>query len=667
MLRKAATVLGLGLGAAVFVLAIAAAGALDRAELWLYDWRMRITASADDIHPDIVVVLIDDQTLRDAEPFFGRWPWPRVAHTYLFNFLARAPAKVVAFDIGIWETDVTTHNIGGTEWTGQESDAAFAEAIRASGNVVLLADVTYAAADEQVNKDVEVPDPGYRLDAPLAPRPSIVAPIAELTAASAALGHNFLAIDHDGVARRLAPFVSVDDLHVPSLGTAAALLAGGYRPDEISFDGRILRIRDKAVPTVPTLVHSSANPADEHEQLSMMIRWNAPAEIESYPTYAANQVIAAEDAILRGEKPGLDSAVFRDKIVFIGVTAAGTHDVFQTPFGTGTMPGAQLHATMADNILSGRFVGLAPGWTRIVSVVTLGVVAAALPIAWSYTLGAISTVVLGALLALTSVALFRDGTWINLAQPGAVMALSLFAGTAYRYFVEDRQKRVVQKLFGRYVSRDVYQQLIEHPERAELGGNRRDMTVLFSDIRGFTTVTEKGDPEALVAQLNEYFSRMVDIVFRHHGTVDKFVGDMVMALFGAPLDDPDHADDAVAAAVDMVRELEELNRTWAAEGRAVLDIGIGVNSGEMIAGNIGSSSIMSYTVIGDNVNLGSRLESLNKNYDSRIIISEATRARLKTAYDIRPLGDVVVKGKTRPVEIFQVVVPSPLPEKEAQT
>ncbi len=666
-MRKAAAVAGLGLGAAVFVLAIAAAGALDRAELWLYDWRMRITASADDIHPDIVVVLIDDQTLRDAEPFFGRWPWPRVAHTYLFNFLARAPAKVVAFDIGIWETDVTTHNIGGTEWTGQESDAALAEAIRASGNVVLLADVTYAAADEQVNKDVEVPDPGYRLDAPLAPRPSIVAPIAELTAASAALGHNFLAIDHDGVARRLAPFVSVGDLHVPSLGTAAALLAGGYRPDEISFDGRILCIRDKAVPTVPTLVHSSANPADEHEQLSMMIRWNAPAEIESYPTYAANQVIAAEDAILRGEKPGLDPAVFRDKIVFIGVTAAGTHDVFQTPFGTGTMPGAQLHATMADNILSGRFVGLAPGWTRIVSVVTLGVVAAALPVAWSYTLGAIATVVLGALLAWTSVALFRDGTWINLAQPGAVMALSLFAGTAYRYFVEDRQKRVVQKLFGRYVSRDVYQQLIEHPERAELGGNRRDMTVLFSDIRGFTTVTEKGDPEALVAQLNEYFSRMVDIVFRHHGTVDKFVGDMVMALFGAPLDDPDHADDAVAAAVDMVRELEELNRTWAAEGRAVLDIGIGVNSGEMIAGNIGSSSIMSYTVIGDNVNLGSRLESLNKNYDSRIIISEATRARLKTAYDIRPLGDVVVKGKTRPVEIFQVVVPSPLPEKEAQT
>jgi adenylate cyclase len=225
----------------------------------------------------------------------------------------------------------------------------------------------------------------------------------------------------------------------------------------------------------------------------------------------------------------------------------------------------------------------------------------------------------------------------------------------------------MKRLFGRYVSRDVYDQLVAHPELAELGGRRREMTVLFSDIRGFTAVTEKGSPEALVAQLNEYFSRMVEIVFRHRGTVDKFVGDMVMALFGAPLDDPDHAEHAVQAAIDMVKELGELNRSWAARGMAQLDIGVGINSGDMIAGNIGSSAIMSYTVIGDNVNLGSRLESLNKDYRTRIIISEATRTRLTNRYDVRPLGDVTVKGKSTAVAIYELKVPAPFATAEEHT
>ncbi len=182
------------------------------------------------------------------------------------------------------------------------------------------------------------------------------------------------------------------------------------------------------------------------------------------------------------------------------------------------------------------------------------------------------------------------------------------------------------------------------------------MTVLFSDIRGFTTLTERGQPDEVVGMLNEYFSSMVDLVFQHKGTLDKFVGDMVMALFGAPLDDPDHADHAVQTALAMIAELGRLNAQWKTQGRYTeLGIGIGINTGPMIAGNIGSEAIMSYTVIGDAVNLGSRLESLNKQYGTRIIISDATRERLKGLYQFRALGDVVVKGKTQPVAIFEVV------------
>ena len=212
----------------------------------------------------------------------------------------------------------------------------------------------------------------------------------------------------------------------------------------------------------------------------------------------------------------------------------------------------------------------------------------------------------------------------------------------------------MKRLFSRYVPKDVYEQLMADPARAALGGKRRTMTVLFSDVRGFTAMSEKATPEQVVGQLNEYFSRMVRVLFEHHGTLDKFVGDMVMGLFGAPLDDPEHAEHAVQAALAMTTGLDELNREWAAAGRPQLDIGIGISTGDMVAGNIGSEAIMSYTVIGDTVNLGARLESLNKDYGTRIIISEATQAALKGRYDIRPLGEVTVKGKSKPVGIFEV-------------
>ncbi len=254
----------------------------------------------------------------------------------------------------------------------------------------------------------------------------------------------------------------------------------------------------------------------------------------------------------------------------------------------------------------------------------------------------------------SSVRFFAGGLWVPLVQPLLAIVLAFVGQLAWQYFVEGREKRQVKKLFSRYVPKDVYDQLMADPNRAALGGRRRTMTVLFSDVRGFTAMSEKATPEEVVSQLNEYFSRMVQVLFDHRGTLDKFVGDMVMGLFGAPLDDPDHAEHAVQTAIAMSKALDELNREWSAAGRPVLDIGIGISTGEMVAGNIGSEAIMSYTVIGDRVNLGARLESLNKDYGTRIIISETTREALKGRYDIHPLGEVVVKGKSRPVAIYEV-------------
>jgi len=358
---------------------------------------------------------------------------------------------------------------------------------------------------------------------------------------------------------------------------------------------------------------------------------------------------------MAGQTPSLSPSIFRDKIVVIGTTASGLHDVFTVPFAAGgKMPGPQIHASVIDQLLSSRYIEPAPKVLGTALMVAASIVTAFLivflPLKWA---GPCALLLLSTVVAVAFQA-FSRGEWWPLAEPGIAWMTSVVGGLGYQYFIEGRDKRAVKRLFSRYLSPDVYALVLANPALAELGGKRRHMTVLFSDIRGFTTMTEKGQPEALVEQLNTYFSAMVDVLFEHRGTLDKFVGDMVMALFGAPLADEEHADHAVEAALAMQAKLKELNVVWKAAGLPEIATGVGVNTGDMIAGTIGSDQVRSYTVIGDAVNLGSRIESLNKQYGTTILISESTVKELKHQYDLRALGDVVVKGKSQAVAIFEV-------------
>jgi adenylate cyclase len=320
------------------------------------------------------------------------------------------------------------------------------------------------------------------------------------------------------------------------------------------------------------------------------------------------------------------------------------------------MAGMQIHATVVDNILSRSFLKLNPagdlesGMLLIASTFLVAVLGVHLGFWWA--LVAAVSVAMGDVIAVAL--LFKAGIWISSMPAGLGLLIGEFGSVSYKYFIEDRSKREIKSLFSRYVAPAVVKELIDDPSKARLGGQRRVMTVLFSDIRGFTTLSEAGRPEDVIRQLNEYLSRMVELLFAHHGTLDKFVGDMIMGLFNAPVEDPEHADHAVQMALAMIRELEVLNRKWTLEGKPTFDIGIGINTGEMIVGNVGSEKTLSYTVIGDNVNLGARLESLNKEYHSHILISESTRSQLKGKYKLNPLGEARVKGKTREVRIYQV-------------
>ena len=604
-------------------------------ELQTYDLRVAATARPAAPSDRISLVLIDDDSLRRMEPLVGRWPWPRLVHATVVDYLAAAGAKVIAYDILFAERDIRKFMVGDTEWTGEESDAALVDSTRQAGNVVHVAEASSAELIDPTRAVVEnFEAPALNVPAPPTPcvevRPRVTPPFPALAAVSNAIGHTLFTLEN-GTVRRVSPVVQVGERKIRSLSLATAAAAGATIAPAPSVDAG---------------------------QCAALVAWRGPAENPdgqpTFPYYSFYDLFRAQQEIIEGVKPGVDPALFRDRIVIVGGTGEGLKENFATPFSVGDISGPEVHANVVDSFLSNRTITRTPGWvTGLLALAGVGIVGVAGLYFNAWLTGAAAAVAL-LLLVWQSVSLFARGIWIPVTVPALAVVFAFVGDLAWKYVVEGREKRVVKKLFSRYVSKDVFEQLVANPSLAALGGSRRHMTVLFSDIRGFTTLSEKGTPEDVVSQLNQLFTRMVGVVFDHRGTVDKFVGDMIMALFGAPLDDEDHADHAVQTALAMIRALDAMNRGWEAEGKARLGIGIGINTGDMVAGNIGSETIMSYTVIGDAVNLGARLESLNKEYGTQIIISEATRARLKGQYDIHPLGDVIVKGKSQPVAIFEV-------------
>jgi len=244
--------------------------------------------------------------------------------------------------------------------------------------------------------------------------------------------------------------------------------------------------------------------------------------------------------------------------------------------------------------------------------------------------------------------------WVEYTPVALLIIFIYILITTWRFFTEEKEKRWLKKTFGQYLSPAVINEIMKSPDALALGGKRQEMTVLFSDIRGFTTISEASSPEEVVALLNEYLTKMTEIVFKYQGTLDKFIGDAVMAFWNAPVEQKDHPRRAVLCAIDMIEELKKLQVKWRAEGKPVLDIGIGVNTGDMVVGNMGSLERMDYTVIGDNVNLGSRLESLNKEFKTHIIISESTYNNVRDIVNARSLGSTKVKGKEKAVQIYGV-------------
>ena len=648
--------LAVGLGVSVLVIALRATPPLQVAEAETYDFRTRWIADPAEADTSIVIVAVDDNSLEVYADRLGRWPWPRDVYDGLLRFFELGGARLVVFDITFPEPDLSA----------PVADTMFAEAMVGTGLAVLPFTLSPGNADSAAAWEANraaTPEGAARLAAarealvehalPAGSRaeggvPSL--PYAErpdplFGSAAASLGVITWNPDPDGVSRRERLVYEHQGRLYPSLPLAAAraLEPGRFGGDVRVTDGRLS-------------ARGATLPLDDGR---FVIPWHGrflAANETTYPVIPVFHVLNSYVAVATGREPDISPDRFAGKTVFVAATGIGAFEARATPLASND-PGVMVHVSVLDGLLSGDYIRRAPWAANAVAAAAVSTAAALLAALAGGVAATVGTLLLLGLTVAAATLALGAGLWLDLAAPLLGGGLAFAGAMVANYLTEGREKRRVRDLFGRYVSPEYVARLADDFESVRLGGERVPVTLLFSDIRGFTSLSEQLPAETVIEMLNEYLEKMAEVVFRHGGTLDKFIGDAVMAFWGAPVPVEDHARRAVEASLDMLEELDRLNERWQSTGAPTqLRIGIGINTGEAIVGNIGSlTRKLDYTAIGDTVNLASRLEGLNKEYGTSIIISEATRARLAEGeYDTRPIDSVKVKGKEQAVEIYEL-------------
>lgn len=595
--------------------------AFERLELDTIDWRFAWRGVEPVEDSPIVLVVIDDYSF-EALP--ERWPYPRSYYAHLIENLTRAGAAVIGLDL-IFDV---------ADRYGPEKDAALAAAIRESGRVVL-------ARKLEIDSRLQ----SYRF---------LVEPIPLLKeAAGDRLGLVSIESDRDGIYRRYPVYQphNREKLFSFVIELIDHYHGEGSRLDTL-FSEKHLKLGAFEIP-----FYDAAN---------LMIDFAGPAG--TFPQYSFASVIDDERLDL-GEKHDLDyfsenllpDEVFKGKIVLVGSTVAELHDNFPTPFleyrGTPKeMPGVEILANAARTIYTQSFFRKPSFAFTLALTATLMVLIFIFCFRTSTLISSGVTLGLATLITLAQFLLFSRLRVVGeLFFPVMGVFLAFVSANLYQFVLTQREKRKIMGAFQQYVPAKVIKELLANPEKLTLGGEERYMTVLFSDLANFTSIAESMTPTDLVKLINEYLSEMTDIILHYDGIIDKYEGDAIMAEFGAPVHYPDHALKACYAALDMQRRLKTLSREWRRQGRPVLTCRTGVNSGNMIVGNMGSAKVFDYTVIGDEVNLAARLEGANKTFGTANMISESTYNDVKEAMITRPIDLIVVKGRQKPVQVFELL------------
>jgi len=609
------TTFTIGMAVALLVALFHIAGVFDLLEFRSVDWRFAMRGPRP-MTVQAAVVAIDDESMNGWVDSNGknaylpeRWIWPRDFWAVAIRNLKEAGAKVVVFDVVFSESSKRDPH----------QDQAFADAAKAAGNVVF--------AERYVKKYIGEHQSQIKTET--------LIPVL----AAAALGKGHIVVEHtrDGFLRDFMPLYydsnSELDAQKPSLDLEVLRhIKGVQQPARYDAARHAVILGDQVIPL---------NARD-----AVTIDYAGPPQ--TVPTIPFHDVYYKT----------ADMSVFKGRVVYIGSTSDILHDNHAVPFAPGgDMPGVEAHAHFLDTLLSGLYLWSPPFWVELLLVLLLGAVTTAATYRINALRGFFVSAAVGLAYLAACLGAFVYKGWI-LPQVAPLMAVVLpyIALATYRAYREEKEARNTKRMFSRYVSKQIVEEIMKNPDAVKLGGELKEATILFSDVRGFTAMSEKLSAPEVVEVLNEYLTAMVDVVIANNGTLDKYVGDAIMAVWGSPLPDPHHKQNAVRTAVQMMEVLQELQAKWKAEGKPHIDIGVGVNTGHVVAGNMGHEGFkMDYTVIGDDVNLAARMESANKEMKSHVLITGSTYEGCEDLVDVVRHDPIHVKGKEASIEVFEVV------------
>lgn len=595
---------------------------------------------------NIYEIIIDD-----ANPEY--WPWTKNMYTDLLDYFSTyAKPKVVGLDLYL--PSINPNN---------KVDKDFLSKIKQMNNLVVTFEPNTVKGEEDkqflkdfqtkhslsVNKEALDLNTEYHNIKKIAPEYY-----------SAAKNFGFVKINPDSIGNRLFTginMIKIGDAYYPSLAFKMYLVANntnelvlhGFNttvpatglniPNKLNLDG-----------LVQTDIRYYAN------RLSLLNGNLVDSNSSHYSISAAN-ILNSYKHLKSGklEENDISPEVFKNAVVFIGVNISGaTDDVFRTPIQE-RHAGVDVQATMYDNLENGYFMHCAGFFPQLLSIFLLSILTFILILRWKFLKSLITVLFIDFIFFLIVAICSYNGYLISFINPIVVQFVTLIFGYSFKFISESRNKEKIKQAMGKYLSNDIMKNVVSNIDDLKLGGKRAIVTVLFSDIRGFTSLSEKMSAEEVSMILNEYFSEMEPIITKYNGVINKFIGDAVMAIFGEPIQDINHPKNAVKCAYEMLKKVEYLREKWLYEGKPKIEIGVGINTGEVFIGNIGTENRMEYTVIGDTVNLASRIESYNKVYKTNLLVSSSTYASIADIADVIKISEVQIRGKAKKMNIYEVL------------